>query len=82
MLYNIFYLFLLFLIYSIIGYITEVLYVTILSKKLTLSREFLIGPYIPIYGAGIVCVIKLLSKDQNDLITLFVMSVVICTILE
>ena len=82
MFYKIIYLFLLFFIYSIIGYIFEVALVTFCEKKFTPSRGFLIGPYIPIYGIGIICMVKLLAKYQNDFLVLFVMSTVVCTILE
>ena len=44
-------LFLLFLIYSIIGWMIEVTFVSISSKKF-INRGFLIGPYCPIYGCG------------------------------
>ena len=82
MLYNFLYLFLLFFIYSVIGYIVEVITVSIYSKKLTFSRGFLIGPYIPIYGIGIICIVRLLSKYQNDILILFIMSTIICTTIE
>lgn len=82
MFYNIFYLFLLFFIYSMIGYITEIIVVSLNTKKLIFSRGFLIGPYIPIYGIGVICMVRLLSKYQNDLLALFVMSILVCTILE
>lgn len=82
MTWNIFYLFLLFFIYAVIGYIIEVTMVSINTKKLTLSRGFLIGPYIPIYGMGAICMVRLLSKYENDLLVLFIMSTLICTILE
>ncbi len=82
MLYKILYLFLLFFIYSVAGYIVEVIAVSISLKKFTYSRGFLIGPYIPIYGMGALCMTKLLSAYQDDLLILFVMSVLSCTILE
>lgn len=82
MFYDLAYIFLLFFIYSIIGYVFEVTLVTICERKFTPSRGFLIGPYIPIYGVGVVSIVKLLSKYQNDLIVLFVMSTLLCTILE
>lgn len=75
-------LFLLFTIYSVIGYICEVIVVTLSEKKFSPQRGFLIGPYIPIYGFGAICMAKLLSNYKNDLIILFVMSTVICTVLE
>ena len=73
---------LLFFIYSILGYFIEVIFVSICSMKINFSRGFLIGPYIPIYGLGIICIVKLLSKYENDLLVLFIMSTLICTILE
>ena len=43
--------FLCFIIYSFLGYICEVIYVFIITKKLT-NRGFLYGPLVPIYGFG------------------------------
>ena len=82
MFYDFLYLFLLFFIYSTIGYLIEVIAVSICLKKTTFSRGYLSEPYIPIYGIGVVSVIRLLSKYQNDLLTLFIMSTIVCTILE
>lgn len=82
MLYNICSLFLLFIIYSIIGYLVEVICVSLLDRKLVLNRGYLIGPWIPIYGCGAILMIILLDKYKNDLIVLFVMGTIICTILE
>lgn len=74
--------FLMFLIYSIIGYIVEVTSVSLLEKKLVLNRGFLIGPYIPIFGVGAVLMTNLLTRYENDIIVLFIMSTTICTSLE
>lgn len=82
MLYEIFYLFLLFFIYSVIGYIVEVIAVSICTKRPTFSRGFLIGPYIPIYGMGIVCMVRLLTPYKDDIFALFVMSTLVCSVLE
>lgn len=74
-------LFLLFLIYSFIGWTIEVI-----AKKIELgkfiNRGFLIGPYLPIYGCGGVLITLTLTKYYNSPITLFVMAVFICSILE
>lgn len=75
-------LFLFFFIYSVIGYICEVGFCTLVNKKLTYSRGFLIGPYLPIYGTGAVIVSSLLQKFSEDYVTLFVMSMVYCSVLE
>lgn len=73
--------FLLFIIYSIIGWILEILFSLVELKKLV-NRGFLIGPYCPIYGAGCLLLILLLSKYSDDTIVLFVLSIFICSILE
>lgn len=75
-------LFLNFIIFSVLGYIAEVSTIALNSKKLVLSRGFLIGPYLPIYGAGSIIMIFSLTKYQNDLLALFVMGAFICTVLE
>ena len=75
-------LFLVFFLYSVLGYILEVSVTTKDIKKINLSRGFLIGPYIPIYGTGAIIMSLLLTKYQTDLILLFVMGTIICTVLE
>lgn len=75
-------LFLLFIIYSFFGYIIEILACAIESDKLTFSRGFLIGPIIPVFGVGGMLIFFLLYKYINDIVALFIMSMVICTILE
>ena len=82
MLYNICFLAVLFFIYSVIGYIAEVIYVSITEKRFAISRGFLIGPYLPIYAAGILSMVFLLDKYKDDLFVLFFMSVVICSFIE
>lgn len=82
MLYNFCYLFILFIIYSIIGYISEITYCSIESKKLVLNRGFFMGPYLPIYGISCVLMNFFLEKYTNDFVALFVMSIVLCSIME
>lgn len=77
----VYYYFLKFFIYSVIGYISEVLYVYFNSKKIV-NRGFLYGPYIPIYGVGCLMINFLLIGYYNDSIVVFIMSFVICSILE
>lgn len=74
--------FLLYFLYCIIGYIVECSYCSILNKKIVLNRGFMIGPYLPIYGTGAMCIIFLLKKYFDDPIPLFVMSSLIATIIE
>lgn len=71
----------LFLVYSFIGWIIEVTETFIKEKKI-INRGFLIGPYCPIYGTGCLLLITLLNKYKNDPITLFIMSIITCSILE
>lgn len=58
--YNICEYFLYFMIYAFFGYIAEVIYVAICTKKIT-NRGFLYGPFVPIYGFGAVGIITALS---------------------
>lgn len=82
MLYNMCCFFLIFFIYSVIGYVAEVISCSLIEKKLVLNRGYLIGPYIPIYGFGSILMIISLGKYKNDLVVLFVMSMLICSLLE
>lgn len=82
MIYQLSLLFISFIIYSFLGYLVEVTCASINDKKFTISRGFLIGPIIPIFGLGAILIIQFLTKYSDDLITLFVLSTVICSILE
>ena len=53
--------FLLFIIYAFLGYICEVIYVFILTKKLT-NRGYLYGPLVPIYAFGAFLIILPLNE--------------------
>lgn len=78
---NLCFYFILFLIYSIIGWVMEVIF-TLFKDKTLVNRGFLIGPYCPIYGCGCVLIILLLKRYSNDFFVLFIMSMVVCSILE
>lgn len=78
---NIYQIFLTFIIYSMIGWTVEVITSLVVRKKF-INRGFLIGPYCPIYGVGGILITIFLTKYSNSIITLFVMSVFFCTILE
>ena len=73
--------FLLFLIYSFIGWIIEMV-VYLRRYKKVIDRGFLIGPILPLYGFGAILMIIFLGKYSNDIITLFCMSALLCTVLE
>lgn len=73
--------FILYILYSIIGWIMEVID-TYFHEKKFVNRGFLIGPYCPIYGKGALLVIWLLKGYIDRPIGLFIMSIVICSIIE
>lgn len=73
--------FLLFIIYSFAGWVAEVTDSLICFKHF-INRGFLIGPLCPIYGFAGVIMSATLSKYVTSPITLFVMSMFICAVLE
>ncbi len=79
--YSIAMLFILFLIYSFLGWCMEMVVCYYCTKK-WVDRGFLIGPVCPIYGWGCLGIILLLNKYLDDPLVLFVMSMVMCSILE
>ena len=74
-------LFILFMIYSFIGWVIEIIWTLIMEKRFV-NRGFLIGPYLPIYGVGGILMTLLLSRYSNDIIALFIMSIMLFSILE
>ncbi len=80
--YDLMYWFLIFFIYSIIGYIIEVTSCIIVTKKFTMSRGYLLGPYIPVFGFGALIMVTLLSKYKDDIFVLFVLSSFLCSAVE
>ncbi len=78
---NICILILLFFIYSVLGWCLEVS-CKLIEKKRFINRGFLIGPYCPIYGYGALIMTIILSKYLEDPITLFIMIILSCSILE
>ncbi len=80
--YKICYWFFFFMIYSFIGYLTEITCCSINNKKLIVNRGFCLGPYLPIYGSSSVIMNIFLAKYSKDIITLFVMSAFVCTLME
>lgn len=71
----------LFFIYSILGWAMEVGRILISNRRFV-NRGFLIGPYCPIYGYGVLLITFLLRKYQNDLVATYIFSILICGILE
>ena len=73
--------FLLFISYSFLGWLMETVTKFVQYKRF-INRGFLIGPYLPIYGFGSLFIILLLEKYKNDIFAIFMLSIVICSILE
>lgn len=72
---------LLFTIYSLLGWICESTYCSILAKKFV-NRGFLNGPFCPIYGVGALLIVKLLSPFSHNLVILFFASLLLTSLLE
>jgi len=70
----------LFFVYSFIGWVMEII-TTFMSTKKIINRGFLIGPYCPIYGTGVL-MIFFIGGFINDFFYLFLISLVLCTLLE
>ena len=70
-----------FIIYSFIGWVLEVVSKYIDDKKFV-NRGFLLGPICPIYGYGVVLIILLIGCDDNDLLSIFLKSIFVCSVLE
>lgn len=73
--------FLYFIIYSFAGWIMEVT-CKIFEKKKFINRGFLIGPICPIYGYGVLGIIILIGRNTKDILSVFLKSILICSILE
>ena len=73
--------FLLFMTYSFLGWFMEVV-ITFIEDKKFVNRGFLIGPYCPIYGQGVLGILFLIGKNTNDALGVFLKSILICSLLE
>lgn len=81
MIYKIEIYFMLFIIYAFLGWVMECT-LGVIQKHKFVNRGFLIGPYCPIYGVGVVGITLLLSKFSDNLILLFVLVTLLCGTLE
>ena len=72
---------LLFFVYSFLGWCLEVACKLVSDHKFV-NRGFLIGPYCPIYGHGTLIMTLLLNRYLNDPVTLFIMIILCCSLLE
>lgn len=70
-----------FSIYSFTGWICEVIYCSILSKKIV-NRGFLVGPVCPVYGIGSLFIIWLLKPVETSIPMIFLGAIVIASTIE
>lgn len=70
-----------FVVYAFLGWCTEVSYAA-LDTGTFVNRGFLNGPYCPIYGFGVVIVVSILTPLKENLLILFLGSVILTTALE
>lgn len=73
--------FLYFIIYSFIGWCLEV-FDKFFEFKRFINRGFLIGPICPIYGFSVLFILFLIGNDYHDILSVFLKSVFICSVLE
>ena len=74
--------FLIFIMFSVVGWISEVLYVGIFHEHKFVNRGFLYGPICPVYGFGGVVILLLPPSLYNTWIPLFFASMILCTAVE
>ena len=74
--------FLIFIMFSLVGWISEVLYVGIFHEHKFVNRGFLYGPLCPIYGFGGVVILLLPAALYKTWIPLFFASMILCTTVE
>lgn len=73
--------FLYFIIYSFLGWLIEVGCKSIQYKRFV-NRGFLLGPICPIYGYGVLFIVLLIGDDTSDILSVFLKSILICSVLE
>ena len=71
----------LFFIFAFIGWLYECTYRLMHSGTLV-NRGFFLGPYLPIYGAGGLCIIIFLQRFYNKKVLSFILIIFICCIIE
>ena len=74
--------FLIFIMFSVVGWISEVLYVGIFHEHKFVNRGFLHGPLCPVYGFGGVVLLLLPSALYSTWLPLFFASMILCTAVE
>ena len=67
--------------YSFIGWFMEVACKFYEQRKFV-NRGFLLRPICPIYGYGVILIILLIGNSNNDILSVFLKSIQICSVLE
>ncbi len=70
-----------FFIYSVLGYISEVIFCSV-PKKRFVNRGFLYGPYCPIYGFGALVVTVLLTPFKAHWYLVFIFGLILTSAIE
>ena len=70
-----------FITYSFLGWGMESIFRSICEKKV-INTGFLKGPFCPIYGVGAIIMLLFLKRFENNLVILFIISIVVLTIWE
>ncbi len=72
---------LMFFVFSLIGWIWEVIYISI-SEKVIAKRGMLHGPWLPIYGIGGILIVLLFTPFKNRPAIIFILAALLCTVIE
>ena len=75
------YCFICFILYSFLGWLYESTICSIVAYKKIINRGFLLGPWCPIYGIIAVVGWLLLRNIENNIVV-FILSIMLCDILE
>ncbi len=70
-----------FLVYSVVGYILEIIICSIIEKKLV-NRGFLFGPWLPIYGFGVLLTLTATNYVKSNFALTFLVAIAVCSTLE
>lgn len=70
-----------FFIYAILGWMMEVI-LTLINEHKFVNRGFLIGPYCPIYGTGVLLILLVIGANTTDVLGVFLKAILICSLLE
>lgn len=72
---------LMFFIFSLIGFVWEVIYITV-TERVTANRGMLHGPWLPIYGIGGILILLLFTPFRHNPFLVFVLAALMCTVIE